>query len=228
MTWEALLERLRARPWRLILDPPRPGAENMARDLDLLLTAESPVLRLYAWARPCVSLGYAQRWEPPDLPGVEVVRRPTGGRALLHLPSEITYAVVLPEAGPSVRSVFCGLAASLARALLALGVPVEVSAGGEVAPGNPSCLAAAAAGEVTAGGRKLVGSAQVRRQGRLLQHGALPRRSDPALLAAAIPGALPEADLASLGFADLAPEDLARAWGQALGVRWASEGKGKR
>lgn len=208
-------------PWRLLLDPPLAGRENMDRDLWLLETADLPVLRLYAWSTPCVSLGYAQRWEPPALPGVEVVRRPTGGRALLHLPSEITYAIVLPQVAGSVRSVFTRLAGSLAEALRILGVPVETSAGGAAPAGDPSCLAVAAPGEVTLGGRKLVGSAQVRRHGRMLQHGAIPRQSDPELLARAIPGARAEADLAMAGFGDLRPEDLARAWGQALGVSWA-------
>lgn len=224
MSWHEHLERLRSVPWTFLLDGPRPGEANMARDLSLLEEASGPVLRLYSWSHPCLSLGYGQRdgWVDREFCGrlgVEVVRRPTGGRALLHLPGEITYAVVLPDPGGlSVQEAFAGLAGLLAASLARLGVPVETAGGGaSPAPaGNPSCLAISAPGEVTARGRKLVGSAQVRRQGRLLQHGALPRRADAALLARVIPDALPEADLAGLGFEDLDPADLARAWQEVL------------
>lgn len=209
---------------RLVLDAPLPGRENMDRDL-ALLDAGGPVLRLYSWVRPCLSLGYAQRdgWVDRERLaglGVEVVRRPTGGRALLHLPGEITYCVVLPSEG-SVREAFQRLAGRLASALRSLGVPVDTAGGGGAPPStaDPSCLAVIAPGEVTAGGRKLVGSAQVRRRGRLLQHGQIPRRSDPALLAAVIPGAVPGADLASLGFEHLDPKDLGLAF-----IRWQDPG----
>lgn len=214
------LERFRRVPWQVVLDGPQTGQENMDRDLGYLEEAKGPLLRLYSWSRPCLSLGYGQRdgWVDRELCarlGVEVVRRPTGGRALLHQPDEITYAVVLPEVGSlSVREAFVGLAAMLAEALARLGVPVETAAGGHAPSSSlhPSCLAVAAPGEVMAGGRKLVGSAQVRRHGSLLQHGAIPRRTDAELLARVIPGGRPEADLASLGFADLQAADLARAF----------------
>lgn len=224
MAWAEHLERLRRASWQYLLDGPRPGAENMQRDLALLEESSGPVLRLYSWTSPCLSLGYGQRdgWVDRELCarlGVEVVRRPTGGRALLHQPDEITYAVVLPEVGDlSVQEAFAGIAALLAGALARLGVPVETAASGHVpsSASHPSCLAVAAPGEVIARGRKLVGSAQVRRQGGLLQHGALPRRTDAELLARVIPGALPQADLAGLGCEDLQAADLARAFAEVL------------
>lgn len=193
----------------------------MAADEALLETAAQPVLRLYSWEGPCLSLGWAQRrgWldeETCRRAGVEVVRRPTGGRALLHLPGEITYALVLPDTeGVSVAAAFAGITASLARALRSLGVPVRV-AGATAGPLTASCLSRVQAGELVLGERKLVGSAQVRRGGRLLQHGALPRRVDADLWQSLLPGPCP-ADLASCGRADLRPEDLAAAWLAALG-----------
>lgn len=224
MGWPELRDRLRALEWQQLLDGPRPGAENMQRDLALLEESTGPVLRLYSWTRPCLSLGYGQREDWIDRPlcarlGVEVVRRPTGGRALLHQPDEITYAVVLPDPGGlPVQESFAGIASLLAEALARLGVPVETAAGGHApsSGAHPSCLAVAAPGEVTARGRKLVGSAQVRRHGRLLQHGALPRRTDEELLARLIPGARAQADLASLGWESLETSDLARAFFQVL------------
>jgi lipoate-protein ligase A len=224
LSWVELLGRLRGASWQYLLDDPRFGEENMQRDLALLEESTGPVLRLYSWRLPCLSLGYGQKdaWVDRGLCarlGVEVVRRPTGGRALLHQPDEITYAVVLPDAaGVSVQEAFEGIAALLAQALARLGLPVQ-TARTHHAPSSgahPSCLAVAAPGEVVAGGLKLVGSAQVRRQGRLLQHGALPRRTDAELLARVIPGALPQSDLASIGFENLQAADLARAFAEVL------------
>src|SRR6202022_2425224 len=90
--------------WRLLLDPPATGAWNMAVDEVLLdgvaVGSAPPSLRFYEWAPPCLSLGYFQPFEVVDVDGcrslgVDVVRRPTGGRAILH-DRELTYSVALP------------------------------------------------------------------------------------------------------------------------------------
>lgn len=192
----------------------------MERDLELLEGCIDPALRLYCWSNPTLSLGRNQRDDWVDYSrcralGVEVVRRPTGGRALLHLPSEITYAVVLPDiANMGISELFTSIAYTLALSLQRLGLPVETSTQGHI-PGShsaPSCLAVTAPGEVIARGRKLVGSAQVRKGNRLLQHGVIVRSYDERLLQAVIPGSRAEIDLKMLGFENLKAEDLMRAW----------------
>src|SRR5688572_12720264 len=91
---------------RFLVDPPMTGAQNMARDLELLAEGV-PTVRLYAWKPACVSLGYAQPEADVDLDvarefGLDVVRRPTGGGAILHEEDEVTYSVVLPKGlGPA-------------------------------------------------------------------------------------------------------------------------------
>ena len=104
MGWDDLWEQLRRCTWHYISDGSHSGQENMDRDVQLMQEAVRPTLRLYTWDRPTVSLGRNQRdnWLDRELCarlGVDVVRRPTGGRALLHMDDEITYTVVLPDAG---------------------------------------------------------------------------------------------------------------------------------
>ncbi|HSR42176.1 MAG TPA: hypothetical protein VLL48_08395, partial [Longimicrobiales bacterium] len=151
----------------------------LARDLP----SDQAVLRLYGWSGPTLSLG---RNEPargrydPDLArrlGVALVRRPTGGRAVLHH-REVTYAVAAPVAPfGGLRSAYRAINAALVRGLARLGVPAGLAgsdaAGGGLAPDAGACFRAPAPGEVVVGGRKLVGSAQVRFGGTLLQHGSI-------------------------------------------------------
>ena len=180
-------------PWRLILSPPMTGSENMALDEALLETMMQgdapPTLRLYAWDPPCLSIGYAQPIEQVDRQAVrrrgwDLVRRPTGGRAILHT-DELTYAVIASDHGPvfagGVLPSYRRLSAALAHGLRSLGLDVQVQeavAGGSAAPADPVCFQTPAALEITAGGRKLLGSAQLRRRGGALQHGTLPLRGD--------------------------------------------------
>src|SRR5438552_6856068 len=174
--------------WRLLLDPPAGGAWNMAVDEVLLdgVAAGSapPTLRFYEWAPPCLSLGYFQPFEVVDLAGcrrlgVEVVRRPTGGRAILH-DRELTYSVALPlrllgDDGAVLPS-YHRVSLALERGLHRLGAPVvlapESAAHADPAHG-PVCFDRPSAHEILLHGRKLVGSAQVRRAGALLQHGSI-------------------------------------------------------
>lgn len=148
-----------------------------------------PTLRLYAWSPPCLSLGYAQPYSEVDLEalqarGWEVVRRPTGGRAILHT-DELTYSVTAPAdnsvtAGGVLES-YNRIALALLRALQSLGLPVQIeehAAPGSPGAANPVCFEVPSSYEITVGGRKLVGSAQARRREGVLQHGSLPLTGD--------------------------------------------------
>lgn len=184
----------------------------MAADTYLLEQAQEPTLRLYGWDGPWLSLGYAQRadWFCPErlrALGVRVVRRPSGGRAVLHH-HEITYAIVLPEAPyASLEDNYAALTALWEQA-----IPNLARAAGAVrSHTNPSCYQLTQRGELCLQGRKLIGSAQVRKGRRLLQHGSIPLRVDEQLFAAIFPGA---AAPAALG--EVLPEQLAAAFPRSL------------
>jgi lipoate-protein ligase A len=147
------------------------------------------VLRLYGWRRPTVSFGRNEpardlyRVQEADRVDVAYVRRPTGGRAVLHH-HELTYAVVARSGalGPA-REAYRRINGALALALESLGADVAVSAAEAVlAPDAGPCFQSPAAGEVVAAGRKLVGSAQARVDGALLQHGSILLSGDQSLL----------------------------------------------
>jgi lipoate-protein ligase A len=176
--------------WRLIRDGALPGARNMARDVAMLEAVAHgeapPTLRLYGWDPPCLSLGRHQGLEAADLAfcranGIDVVRRPTGGRALLHH-LELTYAVVAPLGeGPLPRPLqdaYRRICEPLVAACRSLGIAAELTPG-EVNLQLPSpattipCFEAPAGGEVVVGGRKLIGSAMRAHGGAVLQHGAI-------------------------------------------------------
>jgi len=139
------------------------------------------VLRIYRWSAPTVSFGRNEpardRYDPAAgrEAGVEFVRRPTGGRAVLH-DQELTYSVVLPlETGVGPRATYGLINRGLVEALRSLGVPAVMAVGRRSPAGLDSgpCFEEPAPGEVTVAGRKLVGSAQARLEGALLQHGSL-------------------------------------------------------
>ena len=148
----------------------------------------SPTLRFYSWNPPCLSLGYAQPVDDADRGammelGWDLVRRPTGGKAILHT-DEITYSISAPadhpvfEGGvlPSYERISLALIAGLER----LGLEPELNVGGPLEPSNenPICFQNPGAYEITAAGKKLVGSAQLRRSGAVLQHGSLPLQGE--------------------------------------------------
>jgi lipoate-protein ligase A len=178
------------------------GAVNMARDhaMAMAVGPGEGYLRWYGWSAPTLSLGRNEpavgRWSADRLAakGMDVVRRPTGGRAVLHH-RELTYALAVPGEGPgSVRRLHALAGAALAEGLRRLGVPAERSPGGTaVAPDAGPCFRSPAEGEVIAGGRKLVGSAQVRLKGKLLQHGSILIQDDQPLLSRLVSGVLPAA-----------------------------------
>src|SRR3984893_7667036 len=173
--------------WRLLVDAPADGAWNMAVDEILLDSvaagAAPPTLRFYEWTPPCLSLGYFQPFDVVDLEGcralgVDVVRRPTGGRAILH-DCELTYSVALPASvlghDGGVLPSYYRLSLALQDGLRRLGVPAtlapESAAGGPVH--GPVCFDRPSPHEILLHGRKLVGSAQMRRGGGILQHGRI-------------------------------------------------------
>ncbi|HEX8242784.1 MAG TPA: lipoate--protein ligase family protein [Longimicrobium sp.] len=180
--------------WRLLDTPPAPGAWNMALDEALARSVAeggAPVLRFYRWSPPCLSLGRNQpargRYDLAALAarGIDVVRRPTGGRAVLHH-RELTYSVAAPEAllgGP--RRAYAAINRALVAGLRHLGAAADLQAAtGERAPA-PSlspCFDQPVEGEVVDGGRKLVGSAQRRLGEVILQHGSLPIHDDQSLV----------------------------------------------
>jgi lipoate-protein ligase A len=182
-----------ANRWRLILSPPLPGADNMALDEALLESAaarrQPPTLRLYQWDPACLSLGHAQPVEDADVErlrsfGWHLVRRTTGGRAVLHT-DELTYSVTAPIDHPllagGVASSYRRLSQGLVAGLRLLGVDADTAPEQpltEADRSNPVCFEAPSAYEITAGGRKLIGSAQLRRAAGVLQHGSLPLWGD--------------------------------------------------
>lgn len=149
-----------------------------------------PTLRLYAWEPPCLSLGFAQPARDVDRAGLArngwgLVRRPTGGRAILHA-DELTYSVIAPLDEPRVAGKvlesYRRLSGALLSALEELGLPAQadkeyVPVQG-TQPGGAVCFETPSNYEITVAGKKLVGSAQARRKEGVLQHGSLPLRGD--------------------------------------------------
>ncbi len=166
----------------------------MARDSGLMERARETgeaVFSVYAWKRPTLSLGRNQTAKGKyDLDaiatrGMDVVRRPTGGRALLHH-REVTYSVTAPIApADSLAESYERINAVLLDGLASLGVGAMESATPHHAlpPGDIPCFAEPAKGELAWNGQKLVGSAQVREAGALLQHGSILIDDDQALIA---------------------------------------------
>ena len=166
----------------------------MARDMALLRRARGSgetVFSVYGWTSPTLSLGRNQRAKGCyDLDrmrsaGVDVVRRPTGGRALLHN-REVTYSVTAPVGqGDTLRDSCDRINRILLNGLRKLGVEASVAAPDTSAPRPTAapCFATPARGELIAGGRKLVGSAQWREDGALLQHGSILIEDDQSMIA---------------------------------------------
>lgn len=187
------------RQWRLIYDTPTTGVANMARDEAIMLAVAAgnvpPTLRLYDWQPFCLSLGYGQRVSDADLARIQgsawqLVRRPTGGRAILH-GDELTYSVSLPAdhelASGDIIESYRRISRALMLALQHLGLSPESE---KQAKSNRRvgavCFEVPSHYEITSGGRKLIGSAQVRRRNGILQHGSLPLYGDIARICDAL------------------------------------------
>jgi lipoate-protein ligase A len=168
--------------WRLVMSGPVQGAMNMALDRAVLFGRSQgtspPTLRLYQWSRPTVTLGRFQPIEQVDLAacerrGFDVVRRPTGGRGVLH-DDELTYSVVasLDDGIPrGVAASYRYLSAALADAYQRLGVPAELTARDRGRKGAGACYLHATPADLSLGAAKLSGSAQVWKDDAVLQHG---------------------------------------------------------
>ncbi|MBK7454484.1 MAG: lipoate--protein ligase family protein [Anaerolineales bacterium] len=179
--------------WRLLYTPPSTGAWNMAVDesiLEHIHRGEAlPTLRLYSWNPPCLSLGHAQSFADVDMErvkahGWEVVRRLTGGRAILHT-DELTYSVTGASEEPvlsgGVLESYNRLAQALLYAIRELGLPVEIKEHANEPAAlnlNPVCFEVPSTYEITVEGKKLIGSAQARKKEGVLQHGSLPLTGD--------------------------------------------------
>ena len=169
--------------WHFLRTPPDDGALNMARDEALMRWSARTghaAFRVYGWSSPTLSLGRNQRargcynLDAASARGIGIVRRPTGGRALLHH-REITYSATLPARDPAeAAAAYEFINGVLLDALDALGAPAAMATGARaVAPGLRPCFDAPSAHEIAIGDRKLVGSAQWRHDGALLQHGSI-------------------------------------------------------
>ncbi len=193
--------------WRLWLDEsPRPGWSNMALDQALLQRSQQTGerwLRLYQWAPHCLSFGRhepaTRRYDRQRIAslGLDVVRRPTGGRAVWH-GRELTYALAAPSRGlGDLRETYLAIHRMLAVALRRLGADAKLAPRGEPAGvGAGACFARPAGGEVLVSGRKVVGSAQVREGAALLQHGSILLEDDQSRVTEVTRGAAP-VDLAA-------------------------------
>lgn len=189
--------------WRLIRSGHVSAAKNMAMDeamMHYVAAGGRPTLRLYGWEPAAVSVGYFQdvAREVDELAcqslGIDIVRRLTGGRAILH-DVEVTYSLVIQEdhplIPPGVTESYRVISEGLVRGLESLGLGARMtvpsrrvppqpgnSAAQERAAASPACFDAPSWYEVTVDGKKIVGSAQVRKYGALLQHGSIPIELD--------------------------------------------------
>jgi lipoate-protein ligase A len=182
--------------WRLLITPPLDGATNMAIDEAILQAlAEGhgqPTLRLFQWEPPCLSLGYNQHWHELDEAacqrlGYTWTRRPTGGKAILHT-DEATYSLIISQDDPriqggiveSYRVLSLGLLKSLERLGVEAVQAAEANEASNSSAGSqgPVCFDTPSRYEITWQGKKLIGSAQLRRKKIVLQHGTLPLRGN--------------------------------------------------
>jgi len=219
--------------WHFLLSEPADGASNMALDEALMRRAAlagDAVFRVYAWSSPTLSLGRNQRaigcYDDAVAAslGIGFVRRPTGGRALLH-DHEVTYSATLPSPdGHSVREAYDFINEVLLAGLNALGVGVAKATNSmSMPPGVRPCFDVPAERELVVSDRKLVGSAQWRHEGALLQHGSILVRDDQALINRLLRDPLPEVPAAAtlseaLGFAP-SLSDVAKSLRDALEQR---------
>lgn len=170
--------------WRLLRHERFGSRRNMAVDEALFSSAGGPCLRLYSWASPTLSLGYFQKPSDIEAPsGWNVVRRVTGGGAIAH-DHEITYSLTGPEGTPLLHdklALYERVHKAWMKALKGYGVTVRFRKGIRSGRGgSPWCFTKGDPLDlVLPDGRKILGSAQRRSQGRVLLHGSLPLRGQP-------------------------------------------------
>ncbi len=226
--------------WRFLDSGAADGTTNMATDSALMAHARRTGLatfRVYAWDRPTLSLGRHERardrFDPARITarGIGIVRRPTGGRALLHH-REVTYSVIAPVGPLSLGESYAVINTLLLQALAGLGVAATVvtAARRPLRPEGAACFAEPGACELAVGGAKLVGSAQLREEGALLQHGSILLADDQRTIdalrsgdAAALPVTASAATLGAIlgrevGYGEVR-DALAGAFGRATGAQ---------
>ena len=171
------------------------GEENMQIDSDLLEYAiknklEEPIFRLYGWKPACVSLGRNQNDDFLDKEylkknGIDVVRRLTGGRALLH-DNEITYSYICPvsylEHGEHIVSSYKEICQIFIKKFKTIGIDIDFGTQKQVRTGFDYCMLVSTGADLCFKGKKLIGSAQCRKQGYILQHGSILYDYDKELL----------------------------------------------
>lgn len=189
--------------WELIIDGPIDGVSNMAIDSALLDEVEASsgsrtIVRFYGWRRPTVSLGRNQKIakavdaEYCRANGIDIVHRPTGGRAVLH-DDELTYAVISNDSscfGDTIYGNYKRVSEALCIGYNALGVPAVLAPDTRKASaltngGDPPCFLSPSRYELMVNGRKIAGSAQRRVRHSFLQHGSMPITCNRAALARA-------------------------------------------
>ena len=178
--------------WRLLLDEPDRARRTWRLTKRLRRRSRPrqspPTFRLYAWEPACVSLGRNQPFTALDATrcaelGYDIVRRPTGGRAILHT-DELTYSMIAPDDHPlmqgTILDVYLAISRGLRAGLERMGLDADTAPEGNRAGPDASaaCFEVPSAYEIVVGGRKLLGSAQNRRAGYVLQHGSLPLTGD--------------------------------------------------
>ena len=204
------------------------GTWQMALD-ELLLDAAldggdgtRPVIRLYRWSRPTLSLGFHQRriephwWELAQEGTIDLVRRPSGGRAVLHA-GDVTYALVWPAPGLARLEAYRQACGWLQEAFADLGQPLGFGERRPIAEGG-SCFALATTADLVHGdGSKRIGSAQLWRRGYLLQHGSI-QLTPPSLLWQRLfgmpPPALPSLPVSEQDLLERLMSAAARSWGE--------------
>ncbi len=179
--------------WRLLVSPAAPGATNMAVDHAVAERVQAeqvpPTLRFYTWRPRALSIGYAQPIASVDRSraaqlGVDIVRRPTGGQAILHH-DELTYAVALPRGHPladdGVLESYGVISRGLTAGLVVLGIAPRAGPWGPSSePKSTSvCFASPSRHEIAVDGHKVIGSAQTRLHRGILQHGSIVLAHDP-------------------------------------------------
>ncbi|MBE3037091.1 MAG: lipoate--protein ligase family protein [Candidatus Atribacteria bacterium] len=177
--------------WRLIKDSYHTGFMNMAIDEAIMIAHREglvpPTIRFYQWSPPAVSLGYFQDLQKEidvdvcqDM-GIDIVRRPTGGKAVLH-DKELTYSFIIRENHPlvnnSILETYKKISGGMIRGLSYIGVTAELVPLREKSEIHNSdfksiCFSVPSQYEVQVEGKKIVGSAQVRKREIVLQHGSL-------------------------------------------------------
>ncbi len=176
---------------RLVVDPHLPGHVNMARD-EQFLAEGLPTVRLYGWAPAAVSLGRAQTRDAVDVDaaralGLDVVERATGGGAIIHEASEVTYSVVLPLDHPGlpadIPGSFTYLSQGVHHALRALGLAAEFEYAGSGRATEALCYLRRQGTNILVDGRKISGGAQRRTRTTVLQHGTVIVDRDPEMYA---------------------------------------------